>query len=127
MHVDAQLKDNVHSIVFRAPAAGTGPITFRVLLKQGDTNGGAFYWPLAPAMGATQTTVPVAPSPSGDLTLMEKNGAPAAQDWYVSEDGISSCDEVCTRQYKVCDLAALTAVAEAADPTAAIVDATARW
>ena len=38
---------------FRAPAAGTGPIVLRALVKQGDTLGGAFYWPTA--VGATSS------------------------------------------------------------------------
>ena len=45
MHSDAELKGYSERFVFRAPPAGTGPITFRVLLKQGETNKGAFYWP----------------------------------------------------------------------------------
>ena len=31
--------------IFRTPPTGTGPITFRALVKQGETNKGAFYWP----------------------------------------------------------------------------------
>ena len=44
MHAGAEKKRYVERFVFRAPPAGTGPITFRVLVKQGETNRGAFYW-----------------------------------------------------------------------------------
>ena len=42
MHMDAELKSFQERFIFRAPPAGTGPITFRVLVKQGETNKGAF-------------------------------------------------------------------------------------
>ena len=44
MHASAEPKRYVERFVFRAPPAGTGPITFRALVKQGETNRGAFYW-----------------------------------------------------------------------------------
>lgn len=53
---------------FRAPAAGVGPIVLRVLLKQGDTNGGAFYWPsTGNGLDPPQDGVP-----AGDLLLPER-------------------------------------------------------
>ena len=42
MHASASPKAFVERFLFRAPAAGMGSITFRCLLKQGDTNAGAF-------------------------------------------------------------------------------------
>ena len=57
MHAGAELKHYLETFYFRAPSAGAGPLTFRALVKQGETNRGAFYWP---------TTVS-----GGDLTLSE--------------------------------------------------------
>ena len=52
-HTSAVLKSYEEKFRFTAPEAGTGDITFRVLLKWGETQGGAFFWPMT----------------SGDLTL----------------------------------------------------------
>ena len=57
--------------MFRAPPAGTGPITFRALVKQGETNKGAFYWPSAPAQGLSASLTPSAGRSGGDLVLDE--------------------------------------------------------
>ena len=44
MHAGAERKAYVERFRFRAPPAGTGSLTFRALIKQGETNRGAFYW-----------------------------------------------------------------------------------
>ena len=68
MHADAELKNYRERFIFRAPPPNTGPITFRLLVKQGETNKGAFYWPSAgngdapPAWGVA----------GGDLVLQER-------------------------------------------------------
>ena len=84
MHADARPKRFHHSFHFRAPPAGTGSIIFRVLVKQGYTNGGAFYWPLAPAM----------PNAKDDLALTE--GAPLGNSaaWFTSATAGATCAEV---------------------------------
>ena len=64
MHTDPSRKHVLERFLFRAPPAGTGPITFRALIKQGETNKGAFYWPTAPA-SATPAQNPVAGRPKG--------------------------------------------------------------
>ena len=67
---------------WRAPAASAGRVTFRVLLKQGETNGGALYWPAAPAMPKDQ-----------DLQLTEA-AAPASLKW-IAGGPQQSCDAAC--------------------------------
>ena len=47
MHSDANPKNFQERFVFRAPPPGTGRVTFRLLIKQGETNKGALplhYW-----------------------------------------------------------------------------------
>ena len=119
MHADAQPKNYVSTFSFRAPSAGTGNLTFRALIKHGDTNGGSFYWPVAAAAGASKWDEPADGTPGGDLMLTEKTvGAPQAQQWYRANATGQSCDDVCAANGagQVCDLAALQAAA-ATSPT----------
>tara|TARA_B110000208_G_scaffold190485_1_gene254502 strand:+ start:1283 stop:3244 length:1962 start_codon:yes stop_codon:yes gene_type:complete len=119
MHADGRPKNHLHEFVFRAPPAGVGTLTFRALLKHGDTNGGAFYWPTAPASG-TPLATPVDGTSGGDLTLTEATAAPSPQAWFKSTAVGQSCDDVCGALLplgsQVCDLAALEAVGD--DPSA---------
>ena len=86
MHRDASPKNYHHEFQFRAPAAGAGTLTFRALVKQGDTNGGAFYWPLASAMA----------NPRDDLQLTEGvTPSPNAPGWFQATSPADSCDTVC--------------------------------
>ena len=78
MHRYAEPKHFLERVVFRTPPAGTGSITFRALLKQGDTNQGAFYWPSVPASGLSATLDPSAGRSGGDLVLDELVPAPSA-------------------------------------------------
>ena len=114
LHSSATQKRYDHKLVFRAPPAGTGSITFRALIKHGDTNMGSFYWPVAPASGATKMETPKDGKPGGDLTLVEAGGAPAAQAWFRATLPGQSCDDVCgaLQPAQVCDLDALTAAAD---------------
>ena len=112
MHADARPKRYIHAHKFRAPSAGAGPITFRALIKHGDTNEGAFYWPTAPAMGAVAARGrPSAMESGGDLVLAEKSSAVAsAQSWFAATKAGESCDAVCAaHDRQVCDLSALQA------------------
>ena len=119
MHADAQSKNYLHKLVFRAPAAGSGSITFRALLKQGDTNGGAFYWPVAPASGTSKMDVPLDRQQGGDLMLTE-GPAGTGQTWFKATGPGQSCDDVCQANGKVCDLTALEAKTD--DPTSLEAD-----
>ena len=123
MHADATPKRLLHKFVFRAPPAGYGTITFRALLKHGDTNGGSFFWPTAPASGATSGDSPADTVPGGDLTLTEAplpTGA-AGQSWFRATAAGQSCDDVCQAltPAQVCDLDALTSVGD--DPASLLL------
>ena len=117
MHADATPKNYVHEFVFRAPPTGTGSITFRALIKHGDTNMGSFFWPTSPA-SADNTQSPADATPGGDLTLAEAATAPAPQAWFRASGPQQSCDDVCAalQPAQTCDLSALQAVGD--DPAA---------
>ena len=110
MHASANAKNYFHRFHFRAPSeAGTGTLVFRALIKQGETNGGAFYWPNAGA----------APSPggrvSGDLALAEGTSPPpAAQLWFRAAP-LESCASACATAGRTCDEAAMAVASAAAD------------
>ena len=99
MHAGAELKHYLETFYFRAPAAGAGPLTFRALVKQGETNRGAFYWP---------TTVS-----GGDLMLSEAAAPPAALTWRRGEEG-ASCATTCAAEGEQCEESALAAADSAA-------------
>ncbi len=67
-HKHAAPKRLHHTFRFLAPEAGAGRLAFRLLLKYGETQGGAFYWPMT----------------AGDLELDE---ATAAADDAAAADG----------------------------------------
>ncbi len=108
MHAGPEPKDYLERFHFRAPPAGTGPVVFRALVKQGETNKGAFYWPVAPA-SATPNALPVNGRANGDLVLTEgPTRAPTA--WSYRGRVGESCTQVCARQAGglACDEAALS-------------------
>ena len=78
MHRYAEPKHYLERFVFKAPPAGTGSITFRALIKQGDTNMGAFYWPSAPSSGSSASLLPSPGRSGGDLVLEELAPPPTA-------------------------------------------------
>ena len=99
MHADPRAKRYDERFLFRAPALGDGGfaggnLTIRALLKHGDTNMGAFYWPgegEPPAPGVA----------GGDLVLGERaaaaaDGVTAATEW-LQAAADESCDEACAR------------------------------
>ena len=114
MHADATPKRLMEKIVFRAPPVGYGTITFRALLKHGDTNGGSFFWPTAPASGATSGDTPSDGVPGGDLTLNEAALPVGGQTWFRATAAGQSCTDVCQAltPAQVCDLDALTNVGD---------------
>ena len=106
--------------MFRAPPEGTGPITFRALLKQGETNKGAFYWPWVPA-SSTPHMEPTAGLPNGDLTLVERPAPAPTRKWaYRSADETQTCRQICTQHSLTCESSALIAM-DTADELAAAV------
>ena len=58
MHSDAELKGFRERFVFRPPPAGTGDITFRALVKQGETNKGKAF--VGDENAATPLNIPTA-------------------------------------------------------------------
>lgn len=84
MHKGALMKRYHNQFAFRAPAAGTGKITFHCLLKMGPANTGYFVWPN-----------------SKDLELTEK-ALTAQKIWYKGAPG-ESCHKVCRREKGACD------------------------
>lgn len=106
MHADAVAKHFKERFVFRAPAAGTGRITFRALIKQGETNRGAFYWIGSGAPPAYRFA-------GGDLTLSEAappSGAGSTPEWLRATVG-ESCAAACARAGGTCDEAVLQGAA----------------
>jgi hypothetical protein len=81
MHADASPKGFVHSFSFRGPAAGTGTIFIRALVKHGDTNQGSFYWPTAPASDGKKGS-PRNGEQGGDLLLTEAGSTVTTQTWH---------------------------------------------
>lgn len=96
MHSGAGLKHYHHVFPFRAPAVGTGRVTFKTLLKSGPANTGAFHWA----------------NKDGPLTLNElkKVDAPG---WYKAESG-QSCKKACQARGGTCNSAKLTTVSSEA-------------
>ena len=97
-HQNANAKRMHHRFHWRAPT-GLGRVTFRLLLKWGETNGGNFYWPMT----------------AGDLTLDEGAIVPdanASASWVAAPANVT-CDEACAARAGACDGAALAAAAAA--------------
>ena len=101
MHASANAKNYFHRFTFRAPAAGAGTLVFRCLIKQGDTNGGAFYWP---GSGAA----PSAGMAGGDLQIPESTSASPARLWFRAAP-FESCSAACAGHALDCDEPALVA------------------
>ena len=91
MHADVRLKSSHNIFHWRAPSTPLGlgkKVAFRVMIKHGYTNGGAFFWPLAPAM-------PGGMSSKHDLEITEAAPRGTGPGWFVSETNGASCDTVC--------------------------------
>ena len=120
MHAGAEAKRYTERLIFRAPPAGTGPITFRALVKQGETNKGAFYWPVAPA-SYTPNLQPVAGLPNGDLTLLERPTPPPTRRWaHRAADESQTCRQVCAQQQMNCEREPLISMNSASQLAAAV-------
>ena len=91
---------------FRAPPAATGPLVFRVLLKQGDTLGGSFYWPST----GNGDAPPQNGVSGGDLQMAEAPSTAQALRWVSGAAG-QSCSDVCTGIGRTCDAPSFAAAA----------------
>jgi len=86
-HREATLKNYHHVLRWRAPEQGTGDVIFRVLIKQGATNGGAFYWPMI----------------DGDLVLQEDSITTPSPIQWLSGVIDQTCSEICESSSMACD------------------------
>ena len=116
MHANAAPKAFVERFIFRAPEAGSGTLVFRGLVKQGDTNAGAFYW-----LGAGDGQPPAAGIAGGDLTLTEGPSPPASSVAWRRAGAGETCEEACEQAALACDGAALASVQKAAAFASAVV------
>ena len=99
-HLNANAKRMHHRFHWRAPT-GLGRVTFRLLLKWGETNGGNFYWPMT----------------AGDLTLDEGAIVPGANASASAAAAPASvtCDEACAARAAARARGALAAAAASTD------------
>jgi len=86
MHASAAHLPYHLTIKFRAPPKGTGSITFRCLIKEGDANEGDLWWP----------------NSVGDTSLTEGKTSTPNKNWFRGELG-QSCTEVCAEQKLKCN------------------------
>jgi hypothetical protein len=93
VHSDAAIKPLYSRFYFRAPPAGAGTLTFKVLIKHGEQATGHFYWP--GTKGADDIVTKT------ELTLNEGGtaAAPPATRLYRGEGG-NSCNNVCADQVR---------------------------
>ena len=96
MHSSAVTKNYHEEFRFRAPAAGTGALRFRAVVKHGETNGGAFYWPSA----STSTDGPVT---ANDLIIQETSTTPLPLLRWLFANAGKSCQEICAAASMSCD------------------------
>jgi hypothetical protein len=92
MHASAALKPYLGIMRFKAPPAGTGTITFKSMVKYGDANTGAFYWP------------------QKDLVLTEGPKTTPPKAWKLTAVG-QSCTEFCAASSMYCDATAIQSLA----------------
>ena len=84
LQTSAEEKPSLLQLNWRAPAAGTGRVYFRALIKEGPANHGYFWYP----------------NYKGDLTLSEASD-PDPNVW-ISGLEEESCDDACDRVNKKC-------------------------
>lgn len=98
-HAHAKKRRFHHVFRFKTPPAGTGPIIFRVLLKHGATNGGAFYWPMVKGdLRVTESPAKSGATPNGQ----DDNGKDTELVWIKSTAG-ETCDTACKSNSMTCD------------------------
>lgn len=97
MQATAEEKNYHEVLTFVAPPAGAGRLTFRALVKWGETNGGAFFWPGNKLQQERY------------LELEESTAIPSVQTWYMGAPSVS-CDDVCADKDGSCDVNALANV-----------------
>jgi len=84
-HSNADPKPYHNVFRWKAPEAGSGDVMFRVVIKQGSTNMGHFWWPMT----------------AGDLMLTEGQ-TESISEWF-SGDVSHTCTAICAAQNRECD------------------------
>jgi len=84
VHMSADVKPRSTTFRWKAPTHGTGNVTFGALLKSGEANVGAFYWPNAAPLSVKERMLPA-----------------TGVQWKLSAVG-QSCDAVCEAAGGVC-------------------------
>jgi len=84
-HSNADPKPYHNVFRWKAPEVGSGDVMFRVVIKQGSTNMGHFWWPMT----------------AGDLMLTE-GPAESISEWF-SGDVSLTCSAICAAQNRECD------------------------
>lgn len=84
-HRNADPKPYNNVFRWKAPEVGSGDVIFRVVIKQGSTNMGHFWWPMT----------------DGDLMLTE-GPTETISEWF-SGDLSLTCMEICALQQRACD------------------------
>ena len=88
MHANAGIKHYHHEFSWQAPAAGTGAVEFRALVKHGETNGGSFFWPTFP---------------NGKVLQEQEQEGSAPKDIWIKAPRGSSCAQMCASVGGACD------------------------
>ena len=91
LHSGASVKSLTNHFRFRVPAAGTGPITIKALVKFGPANTGEFYRP--PDLVLQESVQKSSNGMSGD---------DANRKWLIGPAG-GSCDAACASTRQACD------------------------
>mmetsp|Transcript_13783 Transcript_13783/g.27891 ORF Transcript_13783/g.27891 Transcript_13783/m.27891 type:complete len:333 (-) Transcript_13783:364-1362(-) len=102
MHGQSDLKPLRVHFRYKAPPRGTGPITFKALIKVGPANTGFFYFPngYQPHLEGTLPPGGNFPGSGNDLRLTEAG----PQTWTWSQAAVGkSCSEHCASIGKSCD------------------------
>lgn len=111
VHSNPDMKPVHTMFYFRAPLAGTGTLTLKVLIKQGEQAKGAFFIPTKELV-LTEGAVPTAVN----LAARAQIGNPG-----------DSCDQVCANQNRACDPTATHAINSPQTLSAAVSMQRACW
>ena len=100
-HYSADRKLFHHVFQWRAPNASVGTVSFRALVKWGETQGGAFFWPNA---GGDLSLAPAAVEADDDAASAAAPAPPAAAEveWLAAEAGASCGTTACAAAGRAC-------------------------
>lgn len=93
-HINADIKPMFSVFHFRAPLSGAGPLTFHIMIKQGEQAKGNFYWPIGKTITLTEALANPLSAPRTIFKSAPRN----------------SCNNACGAQGLACDEAATAAL-----------------